>query len=62
MVCLLLVISKRLSLFEIAGICNAVFLERLNKRGRWMGRMADMGENINVFKVFMAKPKVRGRL
>jgi len=27
-----------------------------------MGLMADMGENINIFKVFMVKPKLRGRL
>jgi hypothetical protein len=57
MICLLLVISKHLSFFEIIGICNTIFLEWLNKRGWWVGRMTGMGEKIEVFKVFMVKPK-----
>jgi len=57
MICLLLVISKHLSFFEIIGICNTIFLEWLNKRGWWVGRMTGMGEKIEVFKVFVVKPK-----
>jgi len=39
--CLLLVISKRLSFFEIVCICDTIFLEWLNKRGRTVGGAYD---------------------